>query len=239
MLSGSAALVTGASRGIGQAVAAKLAELGAEVATVQRGEGPGVGEAFSLRIDLSDPRRAAAAVEEVADRLGRLDILVPNAGAIDRSPVLDADLETFERIVAFNLTSVFASCQAAARRMIHSGQGGKIVLVSSLLAFTGGLNVSSYSASKGGVSQLAKSLANEWAGKGIRVNAVAPGWTETEFTEALRANKERYAEITGRIPAGRWARPDEIADAVAFLVSPAAEYIHGIVLPVDGGYLAR
>jgi 2-dehydro-3-deoxy-D-gluconate 5-dehydrogenase len=151
-----------------------------------------------------------------------------------RAPAEEFALEDWQRILDVNLTSVFVLAQAAVERM---PEGGSIVLLASQTSFSGGFNTAAYSASKGGIAQLAKSLSNEWAGRGIRVNAVAPGWVETEMTSNL--SPERRAEITARIPMGRWARPEEIAEAVAWLVSPAAAYVTGIVLPVDGGYLAR
>ncbi|MCC6223974.1 MAG: SDR family oxidoreductase [Thermoleophilia bacterium] len=246
-LAGEAALVTGASRGIGRATAERLAALGADVALVQRdGAAATVAavEALGRRAivvpaDLGDPPAAEAAVQEAAARLGRLDVCVANAGTIVREPALEAALEEFRRVVDVNLISAFAVTRAAARIFAAAGGGGRIVHVASLLSFHGGVGVASYSASKGGVAQLAKAQANEWAPLGIRVNAIAPGYTETELTEALRADGRRLAEITDRIPAGRWASAAEIADAIAFLVSPAGRYVHGAVLPVDGGYLGR
>lgn len=246
-LAGETALVTGASRGIGRATAERLAALGADVALLQRGEAAATVAAIErlgrravvVRADLGDAEAAEAAVTEAAARLGRLDVCVANAGTILRGPALDVTLEEFRRVVDVNLVGAFAVSRAAARTMAAGGDGGRIVHVASLLSFQGGVRVASYSASKGGVAQLAKSQANEWAPLGIRVNAVAPGFTETELTEALRADERRFAEITGRIPAGRWGRDAEVADAIVFLVSPAARYVHGAVLTVDGGYLGR
>ena len=212
--------MTGASRGIGAAVAARLRADGFEVVTAERATG----------FDLGDPAQAARAVEQVE----RLDALVANHGTIARGPAEELALEEWRRVLEVNLTSVFALCQAAARRM---PDGGAIVLLASQFSFFGGINAAAYATSKGGVAQLAKSLSNEWAPRGLRVNAVAPGFIETDMTSTLAP--ERRGEIDSRIPAGRWGRPEDVADAVGWLVSPAAAYVTGIVLPVDGGYLAR
>ena len=220
MSSARTALVTGASRGIGAAVAGRLRADGFEVVTAERATG----------FDLGDPAQAARAVEQVE----RLDALVANHGTIVRGPAEELALEEWRRVLEVNLTSVFALCQAAARRM---PDGGAIVLLASQFSFFGGINAAAYAASKGGVAQLAKSLSNEWAPRGLRVNAVAPGFIETDMTATLAP--ERRVEIDSRIPAGRWGRPEDVADAVGWLVSPAAAYVTGIVLPVDGGYLAR
>lgn len=245
-LVGEVALVTGASRGIGRATALALAQRGADVALVQRGSSDVAAEierlgrrAYEERVDLGDPQAAQEAVLAAARALGRLDVVVCNAGAIDRTPALDVSLEQWRQIVEVNLVSSFAVAQAAARTFVAQGGGGRIVLVASVLAHEGGWQVSSYAASKAGLANLARALANEWAPLGIRVNAVAPGYVETELTEPLRADAARRAEITARIPAGRWARPEEIAEAIAFLVSPGASYVHGAVLTVDGGWSGR
>ena len=246
-LTGQAALVTGASRGIGRATAVALARLGADVGIVQRGDGAetvrdieALGRrALVVRADMTDAEAAERSVDEVADTFGRLDIAVCNAGMIDRTPALDVTLENWRRVVDVNLTAAFAVSRAAARRFVAQNSRGCIVHCGSQLSFFGGVNVMAYSSSKGGVAQLTKSQSNEWAPLGIRVNAVAPGWIETEMTEELRANTPRFEEISGRIPMGRWGREEEIADVVAFLVSPAARYVTGHVLPIDGGYLVR
>ena len=234
MLEGKAAIVTGASRGIGRATAERLAELGARVATIQRGDGPG----HAIAADLGDADAAEAAAEEAIAALGGVDICVCNAGVNHRQPALDVSLADWRRVLDLNLTSAFVVSRAAARMMRDAG-AGCIVHVASQLSFFGGLNVAAYSASKGGIAQLTKSQANEWAPLGIRVNAVAPGWIETEMTDALRVDAGRFAEISGRIPFGRWGTPEEVADVVVFLCTPAARYVHGAVVAVDGGYLGR
>jgi 2-deoxy-D-gluconate 3-dehydrogenase len=246
-LAGEVALVTGGSRGIGCAAAVELARLGADVGLLQRGEATETVAAIGalgrrthvVRVDLADPEAAGRAVDEVAAALGRIDVLVAAAGEIQRTPALELSLESFRRVLEVNLTSSFALARAAGRRFVADGRRGRIVLVGSVLSFQGGINVAAYAASKGGLAQLAKALANEWAPLGIRVNVVAPGYVETDLTKELRANPTRFAELSARIPAGRWATPEEIAGAIAFLVSPGAEYIHGHVLAVDGGWLAR
>jgi 2-deoxy-D-gluconate 3-dehydrogenase len=242
-----AALVTGASRGIGRAIALELARRGADVGLMQRGDAADVaGEiealgrrAVVVRVDLRDLEAAERAVASVESDLGRLDMLVANAGIVHREPALDVSLDDWRRVVEVNLVSPFAVARAAARLFLASGTRGRIVFTASVLAYQGGLNVSSYAASKAGVANLARSLANEWASLGIRVNAVAPGYVANEQTAPLRGDAKRFAEISGRIPASRWASDEEIAGAVAFLVSPDAEYVHGATLAVDGGWLAR
>jgi 2-deoxy-D-gluconate 3-dehydrogenase len=216
------ALVTGASRGIGRAVAERLRTDGWQVETAERSSG----------VDLSDPVAARAAIE----RLDRIDALVANAGTTTRYPAVELPLEEWQRVIDLNLTAVFVLAQAAGRRMIENG-GGSIVMTASMLSFIGGVNAAAYAASKGGVAQLAKSLSNELAPHGVRVNAVAPGNIETELTSTLEDWKRR--EVSERIPLGRWGRPDDIAGAMAWLLSDDARYVTGAVIPVDGGYLAR
>jgi 2-dehydro-3-deoxy-D-gluconate 5-dehydrogenase len=215
-------LVTGASRGIGLAVADRLRADGWEVETAERSSG----------FDLSNPDAARRAVA----RLERVDALVANAGTTSRYAALDLPLDEWRRVIELNLTSVFVLAQAAGQRMVESG-GGSIVLIASLLSFIGGVNTIAYAAAKGGVAQLAKSLSNELAPHGVRVNAVAPGYVETDLTSTLEDWKRR--EVSARIPIGRWATPDDIAGPVAWLLADDARYITGAVIPVDGGFLAR
>ena len=215
-------LVTGASRGIGRAVAGRLRADGWRVETAESSTG----------WDLSDLDVARGAVE----RLDRTDAFVACAGIIVRKSALEHELADWQSVIGLNLTSVFVSSQAAARRMVESG-GGSIVLVASQLSFFGGVNAVSYAAAKGGVAQLAKALSNELAGLGVRVNAVAPGFIETDMTGDMEDWKRR--EIDARIPLGHWGTPEDVADVVAWLLSDDARYVTGAVVPVDGGYLVR
>ena len=242
-LSGARALVTGGGRGLGRAMAAALAAAGASVAVVARTEQVedaarelgGVG----VRADLTDRDALGRAFEEAVERLGGLDVLVVSHGAGRRIPALDHDLSDWDDVLRTNLTSVFELCRLAGRVMVPQGRG-KIVTVASMLSFSGGLNVSSYAASKGGVGQLTKALANEWAPHGVNVNAIAPGYFRTELTAGIwRDDPERSAQILARLPAGRWGEPADLAGAIVFLASRASDYVHGIVLPVDGGWLSR
>lgn len=232
-LAGRVAVVTGTSRGIGRAIALRLEQLGARVGSIQRGDGVG----HAVRADLADAALAEAAVAELARELGPIDVCVAAHGTTVRRPALDVTLAEWRRVIDVNLSGAFAVTRAAAREMV--GRGGAIVHLASELAFFGGVEIAPYAASKGGIVQLMKSQANEWAPLGIRVNAVAPGWIETELTAPLRADRDRHAEISARIPAGRWGTPEEIAHAAAWLVSDDASYVSGTVLVVDGGYLAR
>jgi 2-dehydro-3-deoxy-D-gluconate 5-dehydrogenase len=246
-LAGKAAVVTGASRGIGRAIALRLARDGADIGLLQRSDATDVAGEISdlgrrahvVRVDLEQPEEGERAVDAAAEVLGRLDIAIVNAGRIVRRPALELPLDEWERTLAVNLTSAFTVSRAAARRFLAQGGGGAIVHVASVLSFQGGLNVAAYAASKGGVAQLTRALANEWARFGIRVNAVAPGYVANDQTAPLREDETRHRQITERIPAGMWASNDDIAAAVAFLVSPDAGYVHGHVLAVDGGWLAR
>jgi 2-deoxy-D-gluconate 3-dehydrogenase len=247
-LDGKIALVTGAAAGLGAAAAAALARAGAAVAchgnrrpadqtaSVIRNEG---GESIAISGDLSQTESPETLMREVVGRFGRIDILVNNAGTIIRHAAEEYPLADWMTILQVNLTSVFQLSQLAAKDMMLRGQGGKIVNIASLLSFQGGIRVPAYAASKGGVAQLTKALANEWASKGINVNAIAPGYMRTENTRALQADELRNRQILERIPAGRWGEPEDLAGTVVFLSSRASDYITGAVLNVDGGWLAR
>jgi 2-deoxy-D-gluconate 3-dehydrogenase len=247
-LDGRAALVTGASRGLGAAMARALAEAGADVvlhsSRVQmRDAAEAIGRDCSVRAmclvaDLASRADAGRLVAEAVAALGRLDILVNNAGIIRRTAAVDYADADWDEVIEVNLSSVFRLCREAGRHMLERGSG-KIVNIASLLSFQGGIRVPAYTAAKGGVAQLTKALANEWASKGINVNAIAPGYMRTDNTRALMEDPIRYKEITQRIPAGRWGEPHDLAGGVVFLCSPAADYIHGHVLVVDGGWMAR
>ena len=245
-LSGKVAVVTGANTGIGQSLAAALARAGADVALVGRSAADETAEqvralgrkAAIIGADLS----SIAPVQEVVDRtvaeLGGLDILVNNAGIIRRNDALDFTEEDWDAVIDTNLKSLFFLSQAAARHMVRQG-GGKIINIASLLSFQGGIRVPSYTAAKSGVAGLTKLLANEWAAKGINVNAIAPGYIATNNTAALQADETRNRQILERIPAGRWGAPSDLDGAVVFLASAAANYVQGHILAVDGGWLAR
>jgi 2-dehydro-3-deoxy-D-gluconate 5-dehydrogenase len=247
-LDGRVALVTGASRGLGAGMAVALASAGADVALHSMTEpasatadaiAPSGRRTTMVTGDFSDPTAAERVVADTLSTFGRLDILVNNAGIIRRRAASEHTDEDWDAVIAVNLSSVFRLCRAAGRHMIERRSGGKIVNVASMLSFQGGVTVPGYAASKGGLVQLTKALANEWAASGINVNAIAPGYMETDNTAALRGDATRFREITARIPAGRWGTPQDLAGAVVFLSSRASDYVHGHVLAVDGGWLAR
>jgi 2-deoxy-D-gluconate 3-dehydrogenase len=246
-LDGRNALVTGAATGIGASIALALAEAGANVACHGNTRAPDETCArvatlgrrtLALRGDLSRKETSQSLVELTARELGSIDLLINNAGMIRRAPAVDYSEEDWATVIEVNLSSVFRLCQAAGKRMLSAGEG-KIVNIASLLAFQGGITVPAYAASKGGVAQLTKALANEWAARGVNVNAIAPGYISTENTAALRSDATRNRQILERIPAGRWGEPDDIAGAAVFLCSSASNYVHGQVLAVDGGWLGR
>jgi len=232
-LDGRTALVTGGNRGLGQACARALAEAGAAVTVL--GRRPPTFDTDFVACDLATatPAELAAAVDEV-----RPDILVNNAGVIRRGPAVDVDQADWDEVLTIDLNAVFHLCRAAGRHMLAAG-GGRIINVASMLSFQGGVRVPAYAAAKHAVAGLTKALANEWAAHGVNVNAVAPGYMATDNTSALRGDPARSAEILSRIPAGRWGTPDDLSGAVVFLASDAARYVHGTILPVDGGWLAR
>lgn len=246
-LSGRWAIVTGANTGIGQAIALGLAKAGADIVGVGRSamtdteaEVKAAGRRFvTVKADLSISGSAATVLSQALTAGATPDILVNNAGIIRRADSLDFTEEDWDAVLDTNLKSVFFLCQAFAKAAIAAGRPGKIINIASMLSFQGGIRVPSYTAAKSGVAGVTKLLANEWAARGINVNAIAPGYVETNNTTALRADTERNADILKRIPAGRWARPEDMAGAAIFLASPASDYVHGAILPVDGGWLAR
>jgi 2-deoxy-D-gluconate 3-dehydrogenase len=245
-LAGKVALVTGASRGLGAGMALGLAAAGADV--VLHASAPPADTALAverlgrraaaLAADLGDPAAPARLAADALAVYGRLDILINNAGIIRRQPADEHSDEFWDAVIEVNLSSVFRLSRAVGRHMLERGSG-KIVNVASILSFQGGVTVPGYAAAKGGVAQLTKALANEWAGRGINVNAIAPGYMVTDNTAGLRADQVRTRQINERIPAGRWGTPADLAGAVVFLASPASDYVNGHVLAVDGGWLAR
>lgn len=246
-LSGRVAVVTGANTGIGRGLAAGLARAGADIAAVGRSapeetrkEVEALGRRFAfVEADLSQTGVCDAAIGQAERSLGPVDILVNNAGLIKRNDALDFTEAEWDEVMTVNLKSAFFLAQAVARRMIAAARRGKIVNIASMLSFQGGIRAASYTASKSGLAGITRLLANEWAPKNINVNAIAPGYIATNNTAALRADIKRNGEILGRIPAGRWGDPDDLAGAAVFLSSSASDYVHGAILPVDGGWLAR
>jgi 2-deoxy-D-gluconate 3-dehydrogenase len=246
-LAGRTALVTGSATGLGAAMAIALAQAGAavachgnrrpatETADMIRANG---GDAAAFAADLSEPSGARDLFHQVTTHFPIIDILVNNAGTIYREPAETHDIDEWQKVLQVNLTSVFSLCQLAAEGMLARGSG-KIINTASLLSFQGGIRVPSYAASKGGVAQLTKALANEWAARGVQVNAIAPGYFRTTNTESLQADETRNRQILERIPAARWGEPSDLAGAVVFLASRASDYITGTVLTVDGGWMGR
>jgi len=246
-LSGQVALVTGARTGLGRGIALALAEAGADIAGLGSRQMPetaaaieGTGRRFVEVVrDLEDSSGLDAVVADIVARLGRIDILVNNAGIIRRADLLEFSEADWDAVMAVNLKSAFFLSQAVARHMVGQGIRGRIIHIASVLSFQGGIRVPSYTAAKHGIAGLTRALANELAPKGITVNAIAPGYMETDNTEALRADPVRTRQILDRIPAGRWGVPQDLATATLFLASPHSGYVTGALLPVDGGWLAR
>ncbi len=246
-LTGRWAIVTGANTGIGQAIAVGLAQAGADIVGVGRSAMDGTADAVtstgrrfvSLKADLSDTGEAKAVVERALAAGVSVDILVNNAGIIRRADALEFTEEDWDAVLDTNLKSVFFLCQAFAKAAVARQAPAKIISIASLLSFQGGIRIPSYTAAKSGLAGITRLMANEWASKGINVNAIAPGYVETNNTEALRADAERSADILKRIPAARWAKAEDMVGTAVYLASRASDYVHGTVLPVDGGWLAR
>jgi 2-deoxy-D-gluconate 3-dehydrogenase len=246
-LAGRTALVTGGGGGIGKGLAEALYEAGADVAIVGRSDkadraAAAIGSAerpvHAVRGDLNDRQALPTIFEEAVAKLGGLDILVVCHGTVQAADAVDYDLAAWDEVVESNLTSVFELCKLAGARMIPKGRG-KIITIASMLSYSGGLKVVAYAASKGGVAQLTKALANEWAPKGINVNAIAPGYIRTDLNKHVWSDPVRNPQILARLPSGRWGEPADLKGAVVFLASSASDYVHGILLPVDGGWLSR
>ena len=240
--------MTGSHKGLGAAIAIALAEAGANVGCHGRDPQPGHAcdeiralgkKTFYLAGDVADPKVCSDLIEKTADEFGSIDILVNNAGIIRRAPAAEHSIAYWNEVIAVDLTAVFRLSQLAGQQMIRRAHGGKIVNIASVLSFQGGVNVPGYAAAKGGVAQLTKALSNEWAAKKINVNAIAPGYMATDNTEALRNDAARSRQILERIPAGRWGEPQDLTGAAVFLCSAASDYVHGHILVVDGGWLAR
>jgi 2-deoxy-D-gluconate 3-dehydrogenase len=247
-LAGKIAVVTGANRGIGHAIALALAEAGADIVGTSRQmsedesiakEVRALGQKFfPFACDMKNRAESTALAKKVLTEVGQVDILVNNAGTIRRENIADYSLADWDEVVEVNLTAPFILTQDFGKPMLERG-AGKVVFISSLLSYQGGIRVPAYTASKSGIAGLVKAFANEWAGKGVNVNAVAPGYIVTDNTEALRADPIRYEAITGRIPAGRWGEGSDIAGSVVFLASENADYLHGSTITVDGGWMGR
>lgn len=246
-LTGKVALVTGGNTGLGQGIALALAAAGADVASVaRRASDDTVGKvlakgrkAVSIQADLTSIEPVERILDEAEAALGPVDILVNNAGIIRRADAVDFTEQDWDDVMNVNLKVLFFLSQAAVKRMIARDRGGKIINTASMLSYQGGIRVPSYTASKSGVAGLTKLMANEWARHGINANAIAPGYFATDNTQALQDDPVRSKEILGRIPAGRWGDPADLGGAAVFLASRASDYVQGITLPVDGGWLAR
>jgi 2-deoxy-D-gluconate 3-dehydrogenase len=245
-LSGKVAIVTGGNKGLGAGIALALAEAGADIAVIStRSETETVEavevlgrKAVHIAADLTSIKPIEHIIDTTLSALGGLDILVNNAGMIRRADSVDFTEADWDAVIDLNLKSAFFLSQAAGRHMIAQG-AGKIINIASMLSFQGGIRVPSYTASKSGIAGITKLLANEWASKGVNINAIAPGYMATDNTAALQADEARNKSILERIPAGRWGHPSDMAGAAVFLASSASDYVNGITLPVDGGWLAR
>jgi 2-dehydro-3-deoxy-D-gluconate 5-dehydrogenase len=246
-LNGKIAIVTGASRGLGQAMAIGLAEAGADVALVASSSTAETAakiralgrKACEVQANLLDAKAVPHIVESTVKELGGIDILINNAGTIRRAALLEFSEKDWDEVIQINQKSLFFLSQAVAKQMVTQGRGGKIINIASMLSFQGGIRVPSYTASKSAVMGLTRIMANEWAAHNINVNAIAPGYMETDNTTALRADAKRNAEILARIPAGRWGSPDDLKGAAVFLASGASDYMQGYTVAVDGGWLGR
>jgi 2-deoxy-D-gluconate 3-dehydrogenase len=248
-LSGKTALVTGCNKGIGKGMALGLAEAGADIIGVSASmplQGSEIekdvlqlGKNFkAYQADFSDRKSLYSFIEKVLTENSSIDILVNNAGTILRKPAAEHSDEYWDKVLAINLDAQFILAREIGKQMLARGRG-KIIFTASLLSFQGGITVPGYAASKGAIASLVKALSNEWAAKGVNVNAIAPGYIATDNTEALRNDAERSATILGRIPAGRWGQPDDFKGAIVFLASAASDYVHGTILTVDGGWMGR
>jgi 2-dehydro-3-deoxy-D-gluconate 5-dehydrogenase len=244
-IDGQVAVVTGGTKGLGKAVAIALAEAGADIAVASRNESQELESIitqlgrkyFHVRTDLTQRDQTRSVIPEIISAMGDVNILVNNAGLIKRSSAKNYSETDWDTTLEIDLTAAFLLSQAAGNVMLKKGKG-KIINIASVMAFQGGLNVLAYAAAKHGMAGLTKALANDWANKGINVNALAPSFIETDLTRPVKNDPERAKSITDRTPIGRWGKPDEIAGAALFLASPASDFIHGVVLPVDGGWMA-
>jgi 2-deoxy-D-gluconate 3-dehydrogenase len=246
-LSDKKALVTGGSYGLGKAFAKALSEAGAQVGIIDISEkldatikelSSRKKKLIGIKANLADRKDRKAAFDKFIKAFGTIDILVNNAGITKRHPAEKFPMEDWDAVMEINLNAVFDLCQMAGKVMLAKGSG-KIINIASLLSFSGGLTVPAYAASKGGVTQLTKALSNEWAGKGIHVNAIAPGYMDTPLNTALKKDRKRVQSIIERIPAGRWGKPEDLMGAIVFLASSASDYMSGAILLVDGGFLGR
>lgn len=246
-LHGKVAIVTGCNTGLGKSMAVGLAQAGCDIVAINRSEPTetaaevtALGRRFlSLKANLGQQDQLASLVEQAVGEMGQIDILVNNAGIIRRQEALDFSEQDWDEVMDVNIKTLFFLSQQVARQFIKQGGGGKIINIASLLSFQGGIRVPSYTASKSAVMGLTRELANEWAGHGINVNALAPGYIATNNTQRLREDETRSAEILSRIPAGRWGDSDDLMGPVVFLASAASDYVNGFTLAVDGGWLAR